>query len=78
MVPMQKAIFWGPAFPANRVQHVSDLHLTFAPRCKINMVNALPLEVVNLFYTVIRTKVTLHCESKKGCHPIHGYNFVNS
>jgi len=18
------------------------------------------------------------CESKKGCHPIHGYNFVNS
>ena len=22
--------------------------------------------------------VSLHCESKKGCHPIHGYNFVNS
>jgi len=20
----------------------------------------------------------IHCESKKGCHPIHGYNFVNS
>jgi len=20
----------------------------------------------------------LQCESKKGCHPIHGYNFVNS
>jgi len=21
---------------------------------------------------------SLHCESKKGCHPNHGYNFVNS
>ena len=20
----------------------------------------------------------IHCESKKGCHPNHGYNFVNS
>jgi len=20
----------------------------------------------------------VHCESKKGCHPIPGYNFVNS
>ena len=20
----------------------------------------------------------IHCESKKGCHPMHGYNFVNS
>jgi len=22
--------------------------------------------------------ILLHCESKKGCHPNHGYNFVNS
>ena len=24
------------------------------------------------------TAFNIHCESKKGCHPNHGYNFVNS
>ena len=26
----------------------------------------------------VSNQTTLHCESKKGCHPNHGYNFVNS
>jgi len=27
---------------------------------------------------VCTVPVLLHCESKKGCDPNHGYNFVNS
>jgi len=33
---------------------------------------------VQVTHTVMFTSSTIHRESKKGCHPNHGYNFVNS
>jgi len=36
------------------------------------------LDVCSASTVINDTFRLLQCESKKGCHPIHGYNFVNS
>ena len=39
-------------------------------RCKVAKYNSVVFNKLGIWI--------IHCESKKGCHPDHGYNFVNS
>jgi len=37
-----------------------------------------PCRRLSWLFVSFLAHVNIHCESKKGCHPIHAYNFVNS
>ena len=40
----------------------------------ISVIQSVVIDEIKIVYDII----VLHRESKKGCHPNHGYNFVNS